>query len=188
MTYKKTENAILESTAKTSGLIDEILKAGFFKASFFRPAFLNNANKYLAIILALLLIYLLADTVIFSPSAAVNGIISGLSKEKTDTRFPFSSTRGGETDYSYYSSVLSGKETFGRSVSVENGNAPENPLDIALVGVIVGARPQAIIENRNTRMVYYVRKGDKFENCAVEEVSAYKAVISCEGKKIELEL
>ena len=188
MIYKKAGNAILESTAKTSGLIDEILKAGFFKMFFFRPAFLNNANKYLAVILALLLIYLLADIVIFRPSAAVNKIISGLSNEKTDTKHPFGSTRGEDVNYSYYNSILSGKETFGRSVSVESGNAPGSPLDIVLVGVIVGARPQAIIENKNTRTVYHVRKGDRFENCTVEEVSTYKAVISCEGRKIELEL
>ncbi len=178
----------MENAAKTSGLINEILKAGFFKTSFFRPAFLNNANKYLAVLLVFLLIYLLADTVIFSPSAAVNRIISGLSKEKTDTRFPFSSLRGDETDFLHYGSVLSGKETFGRSVSVDSNNVLESPLDIALVGVIVGARPQAIIENKNTRTVYHVRKGDRFENCTVEEVSAYKAVVSCDGRKIELEL
>ncbi|MBN2452972.1 MAG: hypothetical protein JXB40_01750 [Candidatus Omnitrophica bacterium] len=171
-----------------SGLIDEILKAGFFKAPFFRPAFLNNTNKFLVVILSLLLIYLLVNIAIFRPSAAVNKIIFGLSNEKTDTRSLLGSTRGGETDYSYYNSVFSEKETFGKRASTEIGIATERALDIALVGVIVGSRPQAIIEDKNTRMVYHVRKGDRFENCTVEEVSDYKAVISCEGKKIELKL
>lgn len=159
-----------------------------FGAPFFRPEFLEMTNKCLAVLLALLIIYLLADTVIFRPSTAVKRMTSGISFGKSDVKYPISMPRPNPTEYSHYSSILSEKQVFGRSISAGSEVVPETPVDIGLVGVIMGARPQAIIENKQNQAVYYVYKGERFENFIVEEVSAYKVALYRDGERIELVL
>lgn len=164
--------------------MDNILKAGIFKAPFFRPGFLDKANGYLAVFFLLLFVYLVADTVSFRPSAAVKKIISGPSNGKTSLTYPAGAPQQEET----YNSSLFARQVFGKSTSAKSDNESETPLDIGLVGIIVGARPQALIENKGTRVVHYIYKGDKFEGCTAQDVTADKVVLSCDDEIIELHL
>jgi len=184
----KSSHEIFGGAVKKPGFIDDMLKAGIFKTPFFRPGFLEKVNKYLAVFLSALLIYLLADIIIFRSSSAAKRIISRLSNGKTGAGHPLSMPAADAKDYSYYSSVISGKEVFAKSAPAASDEVPEGPPDISLVGIIVGARPQAIIENNKTNMVYYVYQGDEFDDFSVEEVSEYKAVLSYKGERIELAL
>lgn len=184
----KLKPAALGNVGRKPGFIDEILKSGIFKAPFFRPGFLDKANKYLAVLLSFLLIYLLADTISFRPSAAVKKMVSGLSSRKTGISYTAGAPQQEETGYSHYGSILSGKQVFGKSIPAAGENESEAPVEITLVGIIMGARPQAIIENKNSKMFYRVYEGDRFENFTVEEVSADKVVVSGAGRRIELVL
>ena len=165
--------------------IDNILKAGIFKLPFLRPEFLERANKCLIVLLAFLVIFFLADIIMFNPSRSVKKIMAS-----PDTRGEGAGRAARRLkevkDYSYYSAALSEKQVFGTSFAPVHESAPESPAEIALIGIIPGDRPQAIIENKTTQDVYYVYEGDTFENFIVEEIDNGKVVLYSEGQRIEL--
>ena len=183
----KFHHILSAGTLKKGVIANNILKAGIFRAPFFRPEFLEKADKVLIVFLSLLIIYLLADFVIFNPSVSVKKSIVSLSEKAASARHAAGASKAAK-DYSYYGSVLSEKQVFGGSFADRVESVPESPREIELVGIIPGNRLQAIIENKKTQDLYYVHEGDKFENFIVEKVDSDKAVLYTEGERIELPL
>ncbi len=60
--------------------------------------------------------------------------------------------------------------------------------DITVVGIISGASPQAIIEDKAAGKTYYVRPGMFIGEYQVESVQEGKVILSVEGKRFELYL
>jgi type II secretory pathway component PulC len=165
--------------------IDSILKAAMFKLPFLRPEFLEKTNKCLIVLLVFILVLFLADAVMFNPSRIVKKKMEAASERAISVSRGTRALKEAK-DYSYYSSVLSEKQVFGASSASLHESIPEIPVEIELVGIIPGNKPQAIIENKTTQAVYYVHKGDNFENFIVEDIDDSKAVLYDNGQRIEL--
>ena len=60
--------------------------------------------------------------------------------------------------------------------------------DITLVGIITGANPQAVIEDKKSLKNYYVTKGQFIGQMQVEDIQEGKIIINYKGQKYELYL
>ena len=60
--------------------------------------------------------------------------------------------------------------------------------DINLVGIISGANPQVIIEDKKTQKTYYVNKGQAVGEFIIEEIGTGKVIINYKGERFELYL
>lgn len=60
--------------------------------------------------------------------------------------------------------------------------------DFALVGIISGDNPQAIIEDKKNQKTYYLRKGQFMGEFQVEQIEAGKIVLSYEDQNYELHM
>jgi len=98
-------------------------------------------------------------------------------------------------DFSNYNNVFSSRNIF-KSVTT-GGEAPgaepkisraEILEKISLLGIISGARPQAIIEDKTSNQSYFLSEGDGFGVLKVEKVETNKVLINYDGEKIELSL
>ncbi len=58
--------------------------------------------------------------------------------------------------------------------------------DINLVGIISGADPQAIVENKKINKTYYLRKGQFIEGIQIEDIQEGKIILNFKGQKYEL--
>ena len=61
--------------SKTDERISGILKSELFKNKFFEPAILKNINKYLVIVLGVLLLYFMTDLIFVRPYKNVQSLI-----------------------------------------------------------------------------------------------------------------
>jgi len=77
-----------------------------------------------------------------------------------------------------------GKETEG-TASIINSDLIK---DINLVGIISGASPQAVIEDKKLQKTYYVNKGQFIGEFQVEDIQEAKIILSYKGQKFELYL
>ena len=62
--------------SKADERLDGMLKSEIFKSKFFEPAALNNINKYLIVILAVLILYFMIDLIVVRPAKNVQSIIA----------------------------------------------------------------------------------------------------------------
>lgn len=58
--------------------------------------------------------------------------------------------------------------------------------ELTLVGIISGANPQAIIEDKKTAKIYYVTKGQLVGGYHVEDIQEGKIILNYNGQKYEL--
>jgi hypothetical protein len=59
---------------------------------------------------------------------------------------------------------------------------------LSLLGVISGATPQAIIEDKKTLKTYFLNKGESFEDIEVGDILDNKVILIYKGKQFELVL
>lgn len=99
-----------------------------------------------------------------------------------------------EKPFDYYQQKLGNKQIFGQAQGQAgsggalpvSGAAAELIKDIALVGIIAGANPQAIIEDRKTQKTYYVVKGQMVGEFQVEDILEGKIILNYRGQRYEL--
>ena len=99
-------------------------------------------------------------------------------------------------DLSSYEALVSEKSLFqissgrGTAVVAASGqNAPPNSFqDIALVGLLPGDVPQAILENQKTQKTYYLSPYQSSEGIAVDEIRGQSVTISSGDEKKTLTL
>lgn len=98
-------------------------------------------------------------------------------------------------DFSYFSKEIGRRQLFkGSSIQQESVPGQESPGVLAdsispafqLLGIVAGAKPQAIIQNNRTQKTYFLYKGQIQDNLKLEDVSGNKAKINYEGETLEL--
>lgn len=93
----------------------------------------------------------------------------------------------------FYLEGVRGKQIFGQAAQTQE-RAPQIAagIDIAeninLVGIISGANPQAIIEDKKNQKTYYVSKGQLVGEFQVDDIGEGKIVVSRGAQKFELYL
>lgn len=93
----------------------------------------------------------------------------------------------------FYQQGIANRSIFG-SAGSQAGAMPASAAsvdlmkDINLVGVISGANPQAVIEDKKTQKTYYVTKGQFIGEMQVEDIQEGKIIINYRGQRYELYL
>ncbi|MFH1593485.1 MAG: hypothetical protein ABID09_02170 [Candidatus Omnitrophota bacterium] len=186
---KKGDTETTVPVEEKRSILTEATKTLFLNNKIFKPSFFRSANKILAAILILAIIYLV-NNFISSPykdadTAGSDGDISDVDNDMRAAR----PVAAGPGDYSKYKKEIIGKELF--SVQIEKKpeeTAPE--IDVSkrfnLVGIITGDDPQAIIEDTETQKTHYLIKGQSFSGATVLEVGEGKVVLEYGGKEIIL--
>ena len=180
--------------SKADERLDGMLKSELFKNKLFEPAILKSVNKYLVVILGILLLYFTIDLIFVRPYKNVQTLIAKANAPQTQNEKKFQAAPKDITvvkDYSSYSNAVPGKTVFGQSqggpAAPEDVGASGDISDtIGLVGIIAGDNPQAIIEDKKAQKTYYLNKGQSFNGYVVEDISENKVSLDCEGKKISL--
>ena len=176
--------------SKAGARISGMLKSEFFKNKFFEPVMLKAVNKYLIIILGVLLLYFLIDLIVVRPSKNVQLLITKTAAEQSRKALPAGTKNvAAAKDYSSYSNAVPGRTVFGpggaaapEDISASGGMTEQ----IGLVGIIAGDNPQAIIEDKKAQKTYYLNKGQSFNGYVVEDISKDKVMLDYDGKKISL--
>ena len=172
---------------RIDGYIEDILNNSFLKSSSFDPDALKAFNKYMVITLAVIALYIFFDIILVSPSRKAAYTISRVSFSGAVTQ-PAQSQMPIETkNYSHYSNQIAGKKIFSASLFVQtetqvgSGEAPADNL--GLVGIIPGADPQAIIEDKKAQKTYYLIKGQSVNGIILEDINENKVTLNYGGKK-----
>jgi hypothetical protein len=182
------ESVVSKADERISGM----LKGELFKNKLFEPSTLKNVNRYLVVVLIILIFYFIIDLIVVRPYKNVQTLISKSTVESGEKALPSEMKDTAIVkDYSSYSSTVPGKTIFGQSQgglntsedAAASGNISDN---IGLVGIIAGDNPQAIIEDKKAQKTYYLNKGQSFSGYVVEEIAEDKVILNYEGKKISL--
>jgi hypothetical protein len=180
--------------SKIDDYVLTVLKNDFLKNSILDARALKIFNKYAVIIAALIAGYLILDLILVSPSRNAARLItkaslSGPLVVSAQMRMPIE-TKG----YSYYSNRMSGRNIFsgGSYIQTESQAAGMDPSaelsggNLGLVGIIPGANPQAIVEDKKNQKTYYLLKGQSINGITVEDINEDKVVLEYRGKKMTL--
>ena len=95
--------------------------------------------------------------------------------------------------YDFYLQGMKDKRIFA-SVSTQNPEKPVNALssdllkDIALIGIISGENPQAIIEDKKTQETIYATKGQMIGEIRIEDIQEGKIIVNYKNERYELYL
>ncbi|MDP3790740.1 MAG: type II secretion system protein N [Candidatus Omnitrophota bacterium] len=180
-----------------SGKIDDyvsiILKSSFFKNNIFDPGILKVFNRCMAIILVIAVLYFIGDIFFVRASGKANSIIAGFSSSVMPAQLAPKTAKIEARNYSYYSNKVAGKKIFGAGTYVAaefqsgaQSAGEQSESNIGLVGIIPGARAQAIIEDRKAQKTYYLMKGQSVNDISVEDIDRDKVTIEYKGKRMSL--
>ena len=185
------QEARLESVvSKADARLDGMLKSELFKNKIFEPSTLKNVNKYLVVILGILVLYFIIDLIFARPYKSVQTLVAKSILEQNPNASPVETKNTAIVkDYSSYSGAIPGRAVFGQggTAAPEDVGPAGNIADqIGLVGIVAGDNPQAIIEDKKAQKTYYLNKGQSFNGYLVEEISEGKVILDHEGQKISL--
>ena len=95
--------------------------------------------------------------------------------------------------YSFYSSSVQGRNIFlPQQVEMEavitGPSLEEVSAALSLIGIIAGARPQAIIESKKSEKSYFLYEGQTVDNAKVVEILEDSVVMEYQGETFELVL
>lgn len=97
-------------------------------------------------------------------------------------------------NFSDYAGIISKRDIFKTYEGTVKTRAPAQiaPSDLlanyALSGIIGGDNPQAIIEDKKTKSVYFLNKGQYLGNFKIEEIQEGKVILELRGERFELSL
>lgn len=194
---KETDNAGKPENTRFGNILDNyvsrILKSSLFKNNLFSPKILRMFNRYMTVIVVIAFVYFISDILFVRPSRKAKAVISGFSAVVTPVPIAKKSAQIEANTYSYYSNRISGKKIFGAGSYVPGEAAEgteaggeEASANLALVGIIPGNSPQAIIEDKKTQKTYYLMKGQTTDDIVLEEIGSDKVTIEYRGKRINL--
>lgn len=180
--------------AKMDSYLLTALGSSFLKNIFFDPRILKVFNRYMVLALIIAAVYLIYDIVAINPSKRAALIIAG---EQSARKSAISITQEREPvetkNYSYYSNKISGRNIFNAGpyddAAYKAGSSPAGKPEeetLGLVGIIPGASPQAIIEDKKAQKTYYFTKGQTSDDITVDDISENKVVLEYKGKIITL--
>jgi len=153
----------------------------------------ENLNLALIVILAGLLAYFI-PLVFKKPKAAVGNAAEAIkgSQRPAAQKAPEEPAR---PPLAYYSEDLGARNIFSPVLKEEAPNqapAEQGPKledvkgQLSLLGVIGGAAPQAIIEDKRTQKTYFLNKGGTFDDIEVGDILENKVILNYKGKQFEL--
>lgn len=96
--------------------------------------------------------------------------------------------------YSYYLEGIRQRQIFASGSPTQELSQPvaiasaDLVKDISLIGIISGANPQAIIEDKKLQKTFYVSKGQLIGELQVEEIKEGKIILNYKGQRYELYL
>lgn len=96
--------------------------------------------------------------------------------------------------YEYYLEPIKQRQIFATGTSSERTEQPiavasaDMVKDLSLLGVISGANPQAIIEDKKSQKTFYVSKGQLIGELQVEDIKEGKIILNHKGQRYELSL
>jgi hypothetical protein len=95
--------------------------------------------------------------------------------------------------YDFYARGIKSKQIFGVASTqlTQNSNVTVGAnliKDINLLGVISGANPQAIVEDKKLEKTYYVTNGQMIGEFKVENIGDGKIILNYSGQKFELSI
>ncbi len=156
------------------------------------PAFLKTVNRLLLLVFLGLSGYLIYSFV-YPREDKPDFFISEMSVRTMPAETgPAKDIKSEFPEFSAYLKEIRSKDLFKSPPVKAQTKVAAADMDVArkfsLVGIIAGAKPQAVIEDKETQKTYYVYPGQSFSGVTVEEVGAGKVVLSYKGKQIELVL
>jgi len=148
-------------------------------------------NAFLIVVLAGLILYFVYDIVytVFYKKAEIRVVVDDV----VVTTVPVAVDAIGAKSYSYYSSSISGRNIF-KPQQVEvapvitGPSTDEIKAGLSLIGIIAGARPQAIIEEKKTGKSHFLYIGGTIGESKVVEVMDDSVVLEYKGQRFELVL
>lgn len=193
---KKRDEILQENGCPKTQRLD-FFKLFFTGSSKSKHAYLETFNKVLLTLLIAMAGYLLY-TFFVPPNreiSSLNGSSLKLSVKETIIQTQKKNNSNDESDFKDYSKTFGEKKVFGgvsgSNSAVSSGSSPSNP-DIYkrfnLVGVIEGAEPQAIIEDKEFQKTRYLIKGQSIEGIFAKEIIKRKVVLVYEGEEVTLTL
>ncbi len=99
--------------------------------------------------------------------------------------------------YEFYQAAAAGRQIFGRlrAQEIREGNpaVPAVPTaelisSLALLGIISGDYPQAIIEDKRVQKTYYISKGQSIGELQVADIQEGKIILKRNGERFELHM
>lgn len=96
--------------------------------------------------------------------------------------------------YEYYGKAIGQRDLFqpGLPSKEDRGQSPSATQsrfkDLALIGIISGKTPQAIIEDKKESKTYFLKEGELVGEMRVEQISDEKVTLGYEGEQFELVL
>ncbi len=150
---------------------------------------IRTFNALLIVILSGLILYFVYDIVYtaFYRKAEIRVIVDDVSV----TTAPADKDAIDAKPYSYYSSSVGGRNIFmPQQVEVEQvvtgPSVDEIKAGLSLIGIIAGARPQAIIEEKKTGKSYFLYMGGTVGESQVVEITDDSVVLEYQGQRFEL--
>ena len=190
---KKPEEKHLHHIPGASPSISRVATTALGKIRHSKVEALRVTNKYLLGLLFLTLCY--SGYVFFfsvqdrMPVLQENHSKTVLGKEDKSSLKDLARPKMG--DYAGYAPVFGSKQLFKTGENAPSEDVVQS-ASIAgkfnLVGIMPGANPQAIIEDRETGKTYYLYKGASFDGGVVQEIGNGRVVLDYKGEKINLVL
>jgi type II secretory pathway component PulC len=95
--------------------------------------------------------------------------------------------------FEYYLQAINDKKIFGNvnTAEIQNPTVAANPdilSQINLVGIISGANPQAVIEDKKNQKTFYVSKGQYIGQFRVSDIQEGKVILEYNGQQYEIYL
>lgn len=165
---------------------------GLLRLRLFERVFrLESINLILRSCLIVLALFFIFDLV-YSSTHMRGRYQEGTSGEKEGQILPFPRTLNKEFSHYIANTQISrdifapSQKTTGSLAASRLGSRQEYVSNLKLLGIISGAKPQAIIEDQAEQKSYSVSVGDYLEDFLVEEVAAGRVRLGYKGAKFDL--
>jgi type II secretory pathway component PulC len=151
---------------------------------------IKGANPVLLIIFICLLVYFLIDVAYNPYYKKETEIVAEAEKEPAAVK---EKALSGIEPYSYYTSGVEGRNVFLPQESevspvMAGPSADEISSNLALIGIIAGDKPQAIIEDKKAGKSYFLYKGGLAGQAKIIDISEDRVTMEYNGQTFELVL
>lgn len=156
---------------------------------------LENLNLVLILLLAGLLIYFVP--LLFKKQKSVLEELGGKIKSQ-EKEIPQKEEEPKKAPFNYFAEQVGSRNIFSPVVKeetqaqtpiIEEGpKLEEVKSQLNLLGVVWGANPQAIIEDKKAQKTHFLNKGEQFEGIEVKDILENKVILIYKGQEFELVL
>ena len=154
---------------------------------------LKRFNGIILIILGLIIVSVFASLKNIPKTGAFNNTSSLSSGRELTVAYGSKKSR----PFSYYNDIIAkhqlfkiigGLETKAQKTSPGAPLAAELLRNYSLIGIVGGEDPQAIIEDKNAKQTYYLKKGQPLGEYKVRDIQEGKVILENDGQTAELSI